>query len=735
MELLKDIVNKFDSDSKSKKILDYISNINIVNNDETSNYAPIYIQLTIDKISDVLYSSFDKDIILSHAEKEGKQYLLSEGLFDKSDISLSYSFKPTCVYYANGEYHVLLSDLREGFFNAFIPHVLKDIVKQNPTAQIPSFLCHVINYPFKENDVDLELINQVQKEMNLYFTALNFSEDQYGFKQLQGYVSQGHIFIDLDNNSIGVIKGMCRDKDNVPINWELEYKDRNNLEKLLEEFHYVNDINSITHKETIKIIINDEKDFKFIHDGKIIDFSELIQIHTYVIDDAKKKYLELVETIKNKSEKFFNLLTSYNEIWNKINSRYEFLDNYLKKIETLKGRLTFRKKIDNYNNENKVTESVKVDIYDLNSIKENIFKLPLDFIVEDVTNIEATSFRKKFLKMNSVNNYFDNIINIMENNILVSNGQLESIEEECIKVQNQTYIKAIQNPVKVQLPSLKTEISDIYVKEENEEKHSDFHGYDFVKLQEEQSHILSEEEKMALMIYKTQLYYSINKIVIYVRNNSSIDSEQIDNFIKAGYANIKAAYKTPLEPDHHIKSRFDEVIKPGVLPSYEEYKDIVYKYIPIVEKALKKVRLDQDLTVYRFAYSNDYNDLGNSFLSTSISIDEALKFSDARPGFGKPILYKINLQKNSPMTAFVSEIIYGKISTVNPFADAQKEILLDAINYDFNITEVRKCSDIEIANKKISELYIVEVTATPKMFMEQTTMIDEQIEKKSQHIR
>ena len=103
-------------------------------------------------------------------------------------------------------------------------------------------------------------------------------------------------------------------------------------------------------------------------------------------------------------------------------------------------------------------------------------------------------------------------------------------------------------------------------------------------------------------------------------------------------------------------------------------------------------------------------------MSTTIDSNIALSFlnSVTRKNNGKSVIYKINLPKGSPVAFFSTELFTGTLDekNANAFGDAQKEVLIDADNFDFEILSVKTINDtvIERDNKTI---YLVEVNARP----------------------
>ena len=136
------------------------------------------------------------------------------------------------------------------------------------------------------------------------------------------------------------------------------------------------------------------------------------------------------------------------------------------------------------------------------------------------------------------------------------------------------------------------------------------------------------------------------------------------------------------------KARYSEVVSSERLLSYDEYKKIVYEYLPLVEEAVKKCPLSDNFTLYRAVKTNDYSNLGNGFISTTTNIESTFAYFE-RQGTEEQILYRINIPKGSPAIIFSTELLTGETDDKNPFIDGDKEILIDSQNYSFVIEDAK----------------------------------------------
>lgn len=253
----------------------------------------------------------------------------------------------------------------------------------------------------------------------------------------------------------------------------------------------------------------------------------------------------------------------------------------------------------------------------------------------------------------------------------------------------------------------------------------------FKRLERKQSELLTDDEIIALNLYKTQLYRAYNPIINFVRKNGLDESEIkvseiLDNFIKTAYNEMVATYKASQESPmaafaraHQKRKSFDEMTivdkifsrYPDELPSYEQYKELIYKYINPLLSSLKKVTLDKDIIVFR-GDNSQYELAG--ITSTTIDKQMANSFIDNRnPDHDQVgILYRIKIPKGAPVICFTDELIYGKNSSHSGFSDSQSEIIFDADLFDFQ----QKYSPIDFniqGNFKKAAVYI-DVEATLK---------------------
>lgn len=255
----------------------------------------------------------------------------------------------------------------------------------------------------------------------------------------------------------------------------------------------------------------------------------------------------------------------------------------------------------------------------------------------------------------------------------------------------------------------------------------------FKRLERKQSELLTDDEIIALNLYKTQLYRAYNPIINFVRKNGLDESEIkvseiLDNFIKTAYNEMVATYKASQESPmaafaraHQKRKSFDEMTivdkifsrYPDELPSYEQYKELIYKYINPLLSSLKKVTLDEDIIVFRG--DNGQCEL-TGITSTTIDKQMANSFIDNRnPDHDQiGILYRIKIPKGTPVICFTDELIYGKNSSHSGFSDSQSEIIFDADLLDFQQKHSPIDFNIQSDFKKAAVYIDVEATLKSK---------------------
>jgi len=362
------------------------------------------------------------------------------------------------------------------------------------------------------------------------------------------------------------------------------------------------------------------------------------------------------------------------------------------------------------------TISINIDDkVDIEFIKEKIYTNSFDFSVIDIDNIDIDKLFKLNCNTLAIFEVIQNSLSLMKVNVPLMEKYLHFLKQEYETIQNQNLINVFKNPIISKPPNILSSIDYKKYNCNDLKKEPDEKTEYFDQLQVIQSTLLSPDEKMALMIYKTKFYYAINQIILYMRNTPGAKLDDCEMFIEKGYLDLKESYeKSELNFRSKVekKNKFiiDDILSNDHLMEYEEYKKLIYNYLSLIETALNKLCLDKEMTVYRIADANGINTLGNGFLSTSISLECALSFIESRM-MKKCMLYKIHLMPNSPIAFFSSELWTGVINHQNPFPDSQQEVLIDGNNFDFYMESSEKHYNL----KDCEELEFIEVKAVPKL--------------------
>ena len=165
----------------------------------------------------------------------------------------------------------------------------------------------------------------------------------------------------------------------------------------------------------------------------------------------------------------------------------------------------------------------------------------------------------------------------------------------------------------------------------------------FQDLFAQQKELLTEDEKAALILYKTCFYKEINEIVRFTRskdmnyitaiNTSYEDRQYIFNILKNGYdrycKGVTADEKEALDNKMSYSEMFEKNPKAVVsifskfenytIPNENVYNRMILECTSLLETALKKCCLSEDIVVYRgIANGNCDITKDHGYLSTSI---------------------------------------------------------------------------------------------------------------------
>lgn len=474
-----------------------------------------------------------------------------------------------------------------------------------------------------------------------------------------------------------------------------------------------------------KTISNMKKDIEFINQeiNDVLSFDNKIKSEIF----AMKSMYEDIRTIKEKANSSLGQFKLLNE---KINFGKAMLirkttEAYEIDINEVKLR------IGNANNKNEINqflEEVRKKILDGYEIKIDVSNIDNDDI--DVVNYFIKELKNMIIKTKEDQKEFFDLYSKKCNDLI---SEIKNVNELSFG----DFANAIKN-MKIEeledysydLPMY--EISQIYnIKHVNANKIYDekinYKSDVFKKIQKEQEEKLSEKEKNALNLYKSQLYRAINPIISYLRKNNKTISDIANDKVIAGY--IKTAHDEMVEASKGVRGyqsgdssqrlRIDDIFDkyPRKLPSLEQYTKLVLDSLIHIESALKKVSLDEDIVVYRGVIDSNLENENNIFLSTTMDIKQVREFIKVRSNqkrSNKVKIIRIIIPKGSPLIAYTSELMAGKINEEFPFGDSQKEILLDSANYDFK--EIGYEGRSHVASKIGSESFeIIDYIANSKI--------------------
>lgn len=183
---------------------------------------------------------------------------------------------------------------------------------------------------------------------------------------------------------------------------------------------------------------------------------------------------------------------------------------------------------------------------------------------------------------------------------------------------------------------------------------------------------LSDEEKNALMVYKTRLGLLIN----------DLDNEPDWDYYYERYKRISSSPQNALLQTLIFKS-ID-------FSSIDTFKESIFRIKDLLDVATTKIIIPEDIKVYRAVSSNGEIDgiAKSDFVSTSLSFAEALKYAIAGTNIN---IYEITIPAGSHVGISPYAVLDDKkndrliLSTIGD----QEEVLLNSNNMDFNIDSER----------------------------------------------
>ena len=198
---------------------------------------------------------------------------------------------------------------------------------------------------------------------------------------------------------------------------------------------------------------------------------------------------------------------------------------------------------------------------------------------------------------------------------------------------------------------------------------------------------LSNQEKNALLIYKSRLGIVINDL------DNNPDFNKYYNFMINVLNNPVNAF---------IKI---SVFNSLDLTNIDTFTSSIYKVRDLIIEALNKMTINEKITVFRAVSTNsEINDISKSnIVSTSLSFSETLKFAMAGENIN---IYQINLEKNSKVAIIPYSITFNTKTNQLKLSnnDTQSEIIINKDLYDFE----------NIASESNNNISIIELNAKLK---------------------
>lgn len=523
-----------------------------------------------------------------------------------------------------------------------------------------------------------------------------------------------------------------------------EFDTVGNFKKFINDIELINNINS-SGLGSIKLVQNESNEFEYSIDDEELKSHSL----SYISMIVEARYSNL---ILNKLTKFS---IDLGKVWLSVRRYNDTIDDNLsnmKKLRDAKFKATAAF-------QNKKIYSEKIYASNSGTVFWKTFYFDLDKVVKFVKENDSRSFDEYMSKFydailngdeieiknyDLINSFYDyytlnkildiatkKIINIKE--YVKTNSELAFNQEKKLlslidEINNTPLLKKQQKLIDLIIPE--DEKFPPYIDKENSELITEkkvSEGYKkevFKNLQLDQATLLTPDEKLALNLYKSQMYRAFNRVIRYQRETGVNNDENIQRYINSSWEELKKQNEEYFNSDEVRVARVRDSREqndltigeifldkyPNGLPSKEEYKDLIINYLPYVLSALNKVTLTEDIVVYRGTSGNrELTDC--ALLSTSLDKDKAKEFIKARDKDGnqKGTLYKIIIPKGSPVIAYTTELISGKIGN-HPIRDDQREVLIDSNLYDFECID--SIEEYDYRNPISHKTYI----ARPKVF-------------------
>lgn len=244
---------------------------------------------------------------------------------------------------------------------------------------------------------------------------------------------------------------------------------------------------------------------------------------------------------------------------------------------------------------------------------------------------------------------------------------------------------------------------------------------------EQQNVLITKDEKVALNLYKTQLYRAFNEVIRYQKQrglplDQIIINDDTEAIIKSAYDEMEKQYKieksSPMYKLKSAKSGSNESIVESIfekfndrMPTYEQYRELVIKYYNPLMSSLSKVTLTADLTVYRGVSGNDLNLTG--VISTTLDPTEAEKIG-GRTDDNKQVFIRMILPKGSPVIIYTDDLLKDSRVYQEGFSEEQKEVAFNSELFDVISAKESSIETKYDDNGKLITVLYYDVVLKPK---------------------
>lgn len=543
----------------------------------------------------------------------------------------------------------------------------------------------------------------------------------------------------LSNDNFIKIEGNFKSIDNVYnslVKGELLLT-KEDAEKFLKSLMQMNIICQNQEDSDIRLVVTGAGEIVFAKGDKELSWSDLDNYYRQLEITSVKSpldlslglinlrliyeyYCDIYEQVKDKIE----YLKSFNSRLNGIANKKELIDEAKKKSYNLLSviKLGAEEKITLYDEpldiKRLLTSRIKADFsYSLIPLEHRKSYLNNLIISEYQMKLLTNKFIEELDRLKKINESLLTIIKDIASKNPINLKEIDAIPEYNI-LDAETLLDSATLTASQQQEILNNQL--------NSNKKEEELGPKWLEDIDSQQRSLSREEKNSLMLYKSFAYYVINQIISYVRNNnidlSTIgNDENINNMLLNDYNTYVTNLKNQMNSLRYNRQSItivDELFPSNHIVPFERYKSIILGSINPLLSSLSKVTLNNDMVAYRCVYVPQgqnfiSNNLGNALLSTTPSNEVVNNFLYQRKSsinypYNK-VIYKIDLPAGSNIIAFTDDVYFKNGTSKVAFNEAQKEILLDSNNFDFEFLDAKPYTE-----KNGENITIVSMKAIPK---------------------